>query len=287
MKFYVSADLEGITGIVNSNQTNPVGDTRVYQEALDMMGRELGWLCSAIWTADEEAEIVVNDAHCRMNNLDVLQLPESMNISLISGKPKDFAMMHGLDKSFDAALLIGYHAKAGSLHGVLAHTFHHHISDLSINGQSLGEAGVNSIYASLIHQTPVILVSGDQVLAQEVHHLMPETAFVQTKVSRGFAVAECFSAAAVEESYYVTIEKLFESRESWKAMQPAEAALLKGPFTLDLTLTDPLAGDIVSTLPMFERVDGCSLRTILADFTTLYRTLQSAYSLLGYADYQR
>jgi D-amino peptidase len=287
MKIYISADIEGITGVTHPLQCNPVGDTLAYKDAVSMMAREVGWVCNAIWEQVEDAQIVVNDAHCRMTNLDVLQLPESHDVSLISGKPKSFAMVHGLDNSFDAALFIGYHAKAGSLNGVLAHTFHHHITDVSVNGYSLGEFGINSLYASLVHRVPVILGAGDQVLAEQIHQLSPDVAFIQTKVGKGFAVAECYSSVTVEDAYFDTIETLFANQEAWAAMYPTSPLLAKAPFVMEISFIDPLAADVVSTLPLLERLDGCTVKATAPDFETLYRILQSTYSLLGYADYQR
>lgn len=283
MKIYISIDIEGITGVVSPLQCNPAGGTQKYRDAVSMMAQELGWACHAIWEADESAEIVVNDAHCRMENLDVFQLPESADIRLISGKPKLIAMMHGLDKSFDAAMLIGYHAKAGTRSAVLAHTFHHHITDVSINGQSLGEAEVNSLYASLVCNVPVILAAGDTTFVDAYHRQNPDAAVIATKTGLGYAVAECYSATTVEESYYRTVEKLFDNTTSWKSMKPTIAS----PFTLDIAVADPLAADILETLPLFERLDGRGLRHVNSDFEQLYRALQSAYSMLSYADYQR
>lgn len=53
-------------------------------------------------------EIVVNDLHGAGNNI----LIESLNdkAQLITGPSPKGAMMEGLDSSFDAVILIGYHS---------------------------------------------------------------------------------------------------------------------------------------------------------------------------------
>ena len=43
-------------------------------------------------------------------------------------------MMEGIDESFDAAVYVGYHARAGTPNGVLDHTSSGNVTDVSING---------------------------------------------------------------------------------------------------------------------------------------------------------
>ncbi len=89
--------------------------------------------------------------------------------------------MLGIDESFDAVIFLGYHAKAGTEGGVIAHTSSGNVIDLSINGVSLPEAGYNALLAGL-HDVPVVLVVGDNWICSQVKELFGEVTPVETKV---------------------------------------------------------------------------------------------------------
>lgn len=94
--------------------------------------------------------------------------------------------MLGIDETFDAVIFIGYHAKAGTEGGVIAHTSSGNVIDLSINGVSLPEAGYNALLAGL-HDVPVVLVVGDNWICSQVKELFGEVTTVETKVGMGTA----------------------------------------------------------------------------------------------------
>jgi D-amino peptidase len=116
-------------------------------------------------------EVVVNDSHGSQRNL----LPEDLDprARLISHSFKRYGMMEGLDESFDAIIFVGYHAKADSPRGVFAHTGSGVIRDLQINGQSVGEGGMNVALAAW-YGVPVVAVSGDDVAVAEVKANVPD-----------------------------------------------------------------------------------------------------------------
>jgi D-amino peptidase len=95
-------------------------------------------------------------------------------------------MMLGIDDTFDAVIFVGYHAKAGTEEGILAHTSSGNVVDLSVNGVSLPEAGYNAIIAGL-HGVPVAMVAGDNWICDQVQDLFGEVVTVETKVGMGTA----------------------------------------------------------------------------------------------------
>lgn len=85
-------------------------------------------------------EVVVNDAHWTMHNLDPADL--AGGASLISGKQKPLYMMEGLDDSFDVVFLVAYHGSIGAERAVLSHTFNPSaISEARLNGVVTARAG--------------------------------------------------------------------------------------------------------------------------------------------------
>lgn len=106
VKLYISADIEGVAGVVHSEHTTR--DGREHDRARMLMTEEVN-ACIRGAVAAGANEIVVNDSHGTMRNI----IPELLHTeaSLISGSPKKLAMVEGLDETFDAAVFIGYHTK--------------------------------------------------------------------------------------------------------------------------------------------------------------------------------
>jgi D-amino peptidase len=143
-KIFICVDMEGISGVSSAEQTG--GSGADYNRARKMMADDTN---AAIRGAVEggATEIVVIDSHGSGHNLqrDDLEAPAR----LISENFRRYGMMEGLDATFDAVLLIGHHAKAGSPVGVFAHTQNGNIRDVQINGRSVGEGGMNTRADSL------------------------------------------------------------------------------------------------------------------------------------------
>ena len=64
-------------------------------------------LSKVLWKP-EATEIIVADSHGHMRNLLADELHE--DALLVRGSPRPGTMMEGLDETFDAAFLIGYHS---------------------------------------------------------------------------------------------------------------------------------------------------------------------------------
>lgn len=168
MKIYISADIEGVAGIAHWDETK--ASSQEYAPFRERMTREVAAACRACLDAGAD-EIWVKDAHGNGRNLDAETLPEE--VSLVrgwSGHP--FSMVQELDDSFDALLLLGYHAGAGSDGNPLAHTFSGRLSSLLLNGLPASEFLVNA-YAAASVGVPVPFVSGDAALCEHVREVNP------------------------------------------------------------------------------------------------------------------
>ena len=130
MKVFISADIEGTAGITNWDEARkPLAD---YPEHRQQMTREVLAACDGANAAGAR-EILIKDAHATGRNILQADLPE--NARLVrgwSGHP--MSMVQELDKSFDAALFIGYHSKAGDETNPLAHTLTLEVMRMRING---------------------------------------------------------------------------------------------------------------------------------------------------------
>lgn len=161
-KVFISADMEGISGISGSDQLSATGSE--YGRSRKMMADDVNAAIRGARAGGATA-VVVNDSHGSMRNLRLEDLdPE---VRLISHSFKRSGMMEGLDETFDAAIFVGYHAKAGHPAGLFAHTGSGVVRDVRVNGTSMGEGGLNTLVAAW-YGVPVVLVTGDDVAVKQV-----------------------------------------------------------------------------------------------------------------------
>ncbi|WP_369200681.1 M55 family metallopeptidase [Streptomyces sp. PU-14G] len=163
MKVYISADMEGVTGLVGADDVQMGG--RDYERGRVMMTQDVNAAIRGALTGGA-GEIVVNDTHSTMRNLLVEDLHPAA--SLVRGKPKPMGMLQDLDDSFDAVVCVGYHARAGAL-GVLSHSYMgHEIEDMWLDdARAMGEIGFSYATATAIG-VPVVALSGCDVACEEV-----------------------------------------------------------------------------------------------------------------------
>ena len=161
-KVFISADMEGISGISGSDQLSATGSE--YNRSRKLMADDVNAAIRGA-RAGGATDILVNDSHGSMRNLRLEDL--EAGVRLISHSFKKSGMMEGLDESFDAVIFIGYHAQAGSASGLFAHTGSGAVRDVRVNGRSLGEGGLNTLVAGW-YGVPVVLVTGDDVAVKQV-----------------------------------------------------------------------------------------------------------------------
>lgn len=183
MKIYISVDIEGVAGISTWDEaTRWKPDYAPFREELM---KELTAACSGANLSGAK-EILVNDAHGVGRNIWFDGLPNNVKIlRSVSGHP--YNMMQGIDETFDAAIMIGYHSYAGSNRNPLAHTIDTDILYIKINGQYASELLINA-YTAAYEGVPVVFVSGDLGVCEEAKRLNDNIGVVATTEGFGGAV---------------------------------------------------------------------------------------------------
>jgi D-amino peptidase len=177
LKVYISVDMEGVAGVVSGRECSSSGPD--YDYFRELMTLEASAAVAGAITAGAN-EIVVRDGHGAKTNIRPALLHKQAKLLRgVTDKPEN--MMLGIDESFDAVLFIGYHAKAGTEEGILAHTSSGNVVDLSINGVSLPEAGYNALIAGMF-DVPVAFLAGDNWICQQAKELFGEVDTLETKV---------------------------------------------------------------------------------------------------------
>lgn len=165
MKIFISADIEGVTGIGHWNETDKAFPSE-YAWFQKQMTAEVA---AAAESALEEGatEILIKDAHDSGRNLILDELPEACRVVRNwAGHP--LSMVQEVDETFDAIIFIGYHSRAGQNTNTLAHTMSSaRIARMTLNGQDMSEFYIHALAASY-YGVPSIFVSGDEGLCEEV-----------------------------------------------------------------------------------------------------------------------
>ena len=175
MKVFIQTDMECVAGMVNSPdyclppESNERGDLiqgKYYERGKELATMEVNAAVEGLLEGGA-TEILVLDSH-GPGALDVSRIHPGARI--LAGRPfPDFA---GLDGSFDAAIMIGQHAKADTNGGHLAHSGNFARADWILNGRSFGEIGWFLIAASY-YDVPVVMISGDVAGCEEARELLP------------------------------------------------------------------------------------------------------------------
>jgi D-amino peptidase len=198
MRIFISADMEGITGLVDAEDVQPGG--RDYERGRLAMTEDVNAAVRGALRAGA-TEVVVNDAHGPMRNLMTGTLHPAAR--LIRGKPKVMGMIEGLTGDYDALVCVGYHSRAGA-HGVLSHSFMgHEIEDMWLDERPAGEIGLVHAAAAALG-VPLAVLTGDDAACDEVAEWDAAVATVPVKYVRSRFAAELRpeseAHAAIEES---------------------------------------------------------------------------------------
>jgi D-amino peptidase len=264
VKVYVLMDIEGIAGVVHGSEGSP-GNPE-YERARRLMTAEASAVVAGIFDADPEASVTVVDSHGPYRNIIPEELDERATLS--RGKPRHFGMMDGIDEGYDLAMFVGVHGSAGAGSSVLSHTFTGPLFDVKVNGVPYGELGLNAAMAGAFG-VPVVLVAGDQVVAQDATGLLGENVvFVQTKHSRSHAAAESVHPNVARRRLTAAARRVIEERPD---VQPFS---VQTPVTVDVTFDRPVFADLAGMLDAVERVDGRTIRFVRDEMPDAYRVLR-------------
>jgi D-amino peptidase len=267
MKVYISVDIEGVAGVVDRSQ-GMVDGGRDFELGRLLMTEETN--AAILGALDAGAtEIVVNDSHAQMRNLLPTQLHPKA--TLIQGRIKPWFMVEGLDDTFDAVMMVGFHAAAGVRDGVLNHAFHPY--ELRYNGQVWSEIGLNASIAGH-YGVPVALVTGDDAAVRDAESCLPPHVGVSVKrgVSRlgGESLHPEVAREKIRDGARQAIERLAE-------FQPLRVTT---PVNIEIDLYYSPQADVAALIPTVERTGDRTVRFESPDALTAYRTFLATYYII-------
>lgn len=202
MKIFISADIEGITGVSHWDETT------LESMFLKQMTREVNAACVGANRAGA-VELLIKDAHSTGRNIDPSGLPTNAKIHR-SWSMGPLSMMEGIDETFDAVMFVGYHSGAFVDGNPLAHTFSNSkFQYIKMNEKLMSEFDLNALIASY-YKVPVVFLSGDQALCEHVQALWPFIDTVDVMKGLGNSTISIHPEVAIERILHHA-EKCFDN----------------------------------------------------------------------------
>jgi len=263
LKVYVSADMEGVAGVVTGDQLGPQGFE--YERFRGFMTEEVLAAIEGARSAGA-SEFLVSDSHGNGENLLIEKFPK--DVQIVRSWPRPLAMMQGIDETFGAVLFVGYHSSTTNPHGVRAHTMSSaNLADVRLNGTSVPEAGLNAAIAGHF-RVPVAMITGDDAIVKEARDLLGPIEGAVVKWAYGFHSARTLTPEASRDLIRA------KAASAIRGIRERKPYRIAAPVTLDLRFKSYRPAELLAYLPMIERTDAHAIRFQGKDILEVTRLLE-------------
>lgn len=239
MKFknvYIVADIEGVAGMVfyeSWDKDMSMLNYELLHRNRMLLTEEVNAAARGAFDAGAE-NVVVHDHHGNGYTI----IPELMDerLELIHGRAEQqfsMGMLHpDLDNGMDAMILLGMHAKAGTVDGCTPHSLLHTVTD---DGQiyDLSEATMSMAIAGDCG-VPCIFIAADKATVQDAVSLNQSLKYVETKKNFASQVTRTISPVLSRKRIYSGVKEAMENSDS-------KPFIIKGPCTVQVADRNPKA----------------------------------------------
>ncbi|MCS7385253.1 MAG: M55 family metallopeptidase [archaeon GB-1867-005] len=265
MKAFISVDLEGMPYIVSPEHLTL--RRALYDEARKIATKITKIAAESLKERGFD-EIIVADSHGPMVNLLVEELPDYVEI--VRGYPRPLSMVAWIQEC-NAAIFLGYHAKAGTAKSTFDHTYSGTtIAKVEINGIEVSEFLLNA-YVAGHYDIPVILVGGEAKLLEDdvaKHAPWAERVVFKRSASRYAAISP--SMAKIKKALRDAVSKAVLK------FNKGEAKPLKTnyPVNVAITFLKSSFADAAELLPGVKRIGGLTAKYEANDILEAYKVFE-------------
>ncbi len=269
LKVYISADMEGI-GSVSTWEKQASASGADYEQFRRLMTLEVNAAIDGAFDAGA-TEVLVSDSHGDAQNID----PELLDkrVKLIRAWPRPLGMAAGVDASFDAVVLVGYHGGEGQADSILSHTEDDtKYADMKLNGVSVPEAGFVAATAGAFG-VPVVFISGDQTITRVTRELLGDIETAVVKVAHGFYAGTMVHPEEARRLIRDGVKRGVENRGQLKPY------IIAKPVKLQITFKKTVEAEVASYLRGVERLNGNTIVYTADDMLDAARFVNTVYYL--------
>lgn len=218
MKVYIVSDMEGATGVTHGEQTHAGG--KDYERARKWLTGDVNAAVAGAFEGGADY-VRVSDGHGTMRNVLLEDLDERVELVAGMGLERDLCQLETIDDGFDLLLAVGYHAKVGTVEGILSHTWIGGIvREFRMGGRVVGETGISAMTAGSFG-TPLAMVAGDEALCREALDLLGDVETAAVKKGLGNRLALCKPPAATSKLIREAARRAVEGAARFKPFKVA------------------------------------------------------------------
>jgi D-amino peptidase len=268
LKVFISADMEGVAGVVQPPQLGPTGFE--YGKFREVMTGEVLAAIEGARAAGATA-FVVADSHGNAQNLLLDALPA--DVEVVRGFPRPLSMMQGVDEGVQAAVFIGYHASEETAGAVRGHTFSSaRLLGVKLNGQEVSEGIFNAAIAGHFG-VPVVFVSGDRLAVGQVQQAVPGVEGVVVKEPLGYHAARTLTPARARELIREGVARAI------RRVGSAAPYRVKTPIEVEVGFKLTIDAERASYIPGLARAGAHTVRGTFPDIIQIVKLMQVLTSL--------
>lgn len=260
MKIFISADMEGISGVATNMQLSKDSE---YQRFRKLMTADVNAAIAGAFDGGA-TDVVVADGHGNMSNILVEDLDERAR--LISGNNRVMCQLEGLDSSYDGLFFVGHHGReGGNERAVINHTLAGVcVTEVKVNDTVVGETQLNARVAGQFG-VPALFISGDDAYVEEVREDLPhvEAAIVKRGVDR--YSAELLPPKRAQQ------EIRERAAAAMKLIGSVKPVPMDGPVTFEVEFKNTAQAHMTTTIPLIEQIGPKTIRFSAADVVTAYK----------------
>ena len=271
MKIFISIDMEGVSGLVR--WADVAGDGPDYYRGCRILTADVNAAVTGAFDAGAD-EVVVEENHGVQELCNVLMDEVDSRCSVVRGPGRPTATtMSAMDSEVSVVLLVGHHARAGSRPGIMAHTVSYgEFRTVSLNSREVGEPDLFAIRAGELG-VPVGLITGDQVVAEQVRVLVPNVEAVTVKTALSNQAGNCIPPARAQDMIRAGAARAVQRAAAGEfAPYVGENA----PYVIEVELKNDMAEGLrqnLDTMPEFDVMDARVVRTIADDMDLGFRRI--------------
>jgi D-amino peptidase len=270
MKILISADMEGVTGVVTWEHVTP--GSPEYQRFCRLMTSDVNAAVRGALAGGAQ-EVCVTDGHWNGSNILIEELDPRVRLNC--GSPSAFSMMQGIDEAVDGVMFVGYHARHGTPKAVLDHTWSSScVHGVWLNDAPAGEYTLNAALAGHF-DIPLLLITGDLAACSQVSELIESVETVVVKTASGRFAADCLPPTVTGPLIEAAARHAVRRLGAQTAPSPYQ---LHRPVQLAVEFQSSDMADRASVLQGMSR-DGCRLSASFPDMIAAYGTFRAMVSL--------
>ncbi len=271
MKILIAADMEGITGVVSWDHVD--SSHAEYGRFRRLMTGDVNAAIRGAFEGGAD-EVVVSDGHGSGRNILIEELDARARLN--SGGSAPFSMVEGVQDGVQGVMFVGYHARSGSAHANLDHTWSDtRVANVWLNGSLTGESGFNGAVCGHFG-APIVMIAGDQTVCAEATALFGPLESAVVKRASGRFSAEVLPPPVTQDLICGAARRAVERLRAGSAPAPY---VVSRPVSLTIEFNQSDMAERAALCPGAQRLDGKRVQLTLADMPAIYQGFRTLLAL--------